>query len=227
MNNNVKGSLLAGYYIAYPGTYFNKVLIISELAQHPDIKVAAVRDRWMQELKESGGQFVNQIGEAVKIANHFEVGAPPMPKFPNEYFDWAGGIYKAFKAKLLHGSSEVLAFDQGFHLANIASNCNIIKACLHLQLETNGVIEKTELINHLIIDSLNSDLLLGGGAILLSRSLNNGKIHEDWKLMSDKLKVNLSGFLPKMENEQIKEFIEKTDQVFVLANHCIKSMAGV
>lgn len=222
--SNSKGAFLAAYYIVYPATYFNKVLMVSELAQHPNPTVAAARDQWMKELKESGGQFVMQIKEAIKIAENFGIAYPPLPRFPEEYFNWVSELTQNFNQKFPSQSKEGLAFQLGFDLANTASNLSIMYASLFLQKETANVIDKTAQVQHLIKDSFNSDFKSGGTAMLLSMQLSNDAIREEWIQLSDQLKSTFDNQAPVIDSNNVTGYLEKTNTLLGITNQTIKKV---
>ncbi len=56
MNANYFG---ASYYASRAAVYFNRVLLVSSLAQNPDVKVSKIRDDFFAFLKKMDGFLYN------------------------------------------------------------------------------------------------------------------------------------------------------------------------
>lgn len=225
MSDVNKRLFMAGYYMAYAVTYFNKVLIVSQLSAFTDKETVATRDKMMVELKESGSQFVTMIKEASNIASFLQIGTPPLPKFPDDYFNWVSATIKAFDNKYPVMTVEGMLFHTGFDLGNIGSNCSIINTCFEIENQTNLTINKTDQIQLLIKDIFNSDYILAGRSLLLARLGNIEFVREEW------LKINqsLNDDFPEKEKypESKKNIYQKNFQKLQNTSMlAIKTIAG-
>ncbi len=180
----------ASFYAMRAGIYFNRVLMVSSLAQQPDAGISALRDRWFAELRETGRFYVDMIKQATAVYQQQGSLAPlTMPKFPDDYFTWAATFLQTFRTTLTVGTQSELLFSYGYCLGNAYCDLEVLRWALELQEIGGGLgFDQDKQINTLLADLSETQFRWAAGAILLGKDEKTHYLWQAWRYVDDLLK---------------------------------------
>jgi hypothetical protein len=154
MNANYFG---ASYYASRAAVYFNRVLLVSSLAQNPDVKVSKIRDDFFAFLKKNGWVFIQYIQRSDAFYRTLKLEPLQLPKFPNDYFEWVSAFIGNMKRTLPQNATESILMDLGVKLGAISTELALFtwSSTLHLDASYPQIKQLQE-----CIDQINNALLL-------------------------------------------------------------------
>lgn len=178
---------LASYLSTDASTYFNRVLIVSNLAQHPDPKVSEFRESFFQSLRNTGRQYVENIQHANSIYRELNLPELELPRFPDDYFTWVDKFRKYLRGTAPEKSEEQWIVDYGFYMASLCADLSILIWSLNLHLYALEAPEQLTQIEKTISDSNNTKFLWAGTALLLGQNNNLRFLWEEWQSLNNLL----------------------------------------
>ncbi len=95
-----KALYLVGHHATLVGGYFQQVLLWGKLAQHPDDRIAAYRDRWFKALKEELSQVSGLVVMADTLAKAHGLTLPTAPRTPEEWDPWRMAIFNGLRERV-------------------------------------------------------------------------------------------------------------------------------
>lgn len=136
--NHLSGLFYTGYAATMPGIYFNRVLLISQNIQNPDEKIKQAMLDYFEMLKTQGGDNVRLITLAADNCRKLGIDIKPLPKFPNDFFDWQADLVKGFNEKFGPVSLEYHCFHFALGATMALVNLSLIQSALVLGLKSEG-----------------------------------------------------------------------------------------
>jgi hypothetical protein len=194
------------YLSADAGIYFNRVLFVSSLAQHPDPKVAAIREEYFGFLRTQGRYYVGNIQKA--NGAYLELGLPALelPKYPNDFFDWISAFRKNLLTKVEEQSLERWTIDYGYYMASISGDIGLLQWALRLKAEAPNAPDQTKQIESLISSAQRSKQIMAGLSMLLGSNEPLRILWQEWKSLEALLDQLLAYDLPN-DPEKFQEAI--------------------
>lgn len=180
----------ASFYVARAGIYFNRVLMVSHLAQQPDEELAKLRELWFGDLRAVGRFYVQMIQQAEGIYKQLpNLPALTLPKLPDDYFDWAKAFLQNFRSALTVGSQEELMFSYGFYLGNTLCNLEVLNWALSLHAigGAKGFAQQKQ-VAELLNDISSTQFKWGAPALLLGRVEKTQYLWQAWRYLDDLLR---------------------------------------
>jgi hypothetical protein len=207
---NLHKLFLASYLSSQASTYFNRVLMVSSLAQHPDEKVSEFRDSFFESLRNSGRQYVDNIKNANEIYSDMDLPELDLPRFPEDYFKWMERFRKNIRNSVENQSEDQLIIDYAFYMASICSDLAILVWALYLhQYAPNGPNQAAQLKKS-IDDSKNAKFIWAGTAVLLGQREDLRFLWEEWQSLDNLLDQFYAFAIPE-NTENIVEAISFAD----------------
>lgn len=184
------------YLSADAGIYFNRVLLVSSLAQHPDPKVAALREKFFSFLKTQGRYYVGNIQKA--NAAYLELGLPALelPRFPNDFFDWISTFRKNLISSVDEQSEERWIMDYGYYMGSISGDVSLLQWSLKLHYEAPNAPNQVKQIESLIQAAQRAKQIMKGLSMLLGSNENLRILWQEWKSLEALLDQFLAYDLP-------------------------------
>ena len=194
---------IASYLSTQAATYFNRVLLVSSLAQHPDAKVAELRETFFQSLKNGGSQYINNIIQANNIYTDMDLEELDLPRLPEDYFHWVDAFRKNLRATTTENSTEQLIVDYAYHMACICTDLALLGWSLYLHLHAPAAPDQMPQIKSSISDLQRSKLIWSSTAILLGREEDMHFMWAEWQTLNHLLdQLHAFDLLNKPENQE-------------------------
>lgn len=185
------------YLSADAAVYFNRVLLVSSLAQHPDAQVATLREAFFGFLKTQGRHYVGNI----QRANHYylELGLPALdlPKFPNDYFTWIGQFRKNLRDKIGSKNSNAYLFDFSYSMASLSGDIALLQWSLQLHATAPAAPNQRPQMESLINSVKDNKFRMPAPAMLLATEDAYRFIWQEWKSLEALLDQLLAFELPE------------------------------
>jgi hypothetical protein len=217
---------LASYYSTKAAVYFNRVLLVSNLAQHPDPRVSALREVFFQKLRDSGRYYVENIKQANEIYLEMNLPALDLPRLPNDYFAWLSEFRANLRNTTTDQSNEQLIIDYAFYMASISTDLALLNWSKQLHLEAPLATNQFEQIESSINDIKNTKFNWAAFAMLLGKNDQLRFFWEEWQSLDHLLEQYLAfDVVNKPENTTdsmrfsealLPKFDEKATQIFNL-----------
>lgn len=184
------------YLSADASIYFNRVLLVSSLAQHPDPQVAALRENFFGFLKKQGRYYVGNIQKA--NAAYLELGLPAMelPRFPNDFFDWISAFRKNLISSVDAESQERWIMDLGYYMASISGDIGLLQWSLKLHHEAPNAPNQIKQIESLTQAAQRAKQIMKGLSMLLGSDEQLRILWQEWKSLEALLDQLLAYDLP-------------------------------
>lgn len=124
----------ASFYAARLGSYYNRVLIASQLSETQDMDLIKLRQLWIEELRNISPFYVKMLAQAQGIYQHFFSNLPKInaPQDANEYFDWSLNYLNYIGSTLTLGNANESIYSYAFHMGNIYCNLETLNWSLGL-----------------------------------------------------------------------------------------------
>ena len=201
-------------------------MLVSNLAQHPDPRVSALREVFFQELKDSGRYYVENIKQANEIYLEMDLPALDLPRFPDDYFTWLSEFRANLRNTTTDQSNEQLIIDYAFYMASISTDLALLNWSKQLHLEAPLATNQLEQIESSINDIKNTKLNWAAFAMLLGKNEQLRFFWEEWQSLDHLLEQYLAfDVISKPENTAdamrfsealLPKFDEKASQIFNL-----------
>lgn len=212
MQNNYQ-LFYAGYAATMPSMYFNRVLMVSQYAQHHDPAVKNIFTSQFNYLRELGAPNVQLIKKAVDIAGAFEIGTKPMPRLPDDYFDWIKFYNEGFEKKFEITSTEYHSFTFARKAAEAMVNLGLMQTAIILSSHSNKNINLFPDIEKWIKEFSSITLLMFAPSVMLIRTTGKN-CFEELKTLIEKGSEELGQLNIKQANEEgIAKFTSKVDSL--------------
>ena len=180
----------ASFYAARAGIYFNRVLMVSHLAQNEDADISKLRELWFQDLRNVGKFYVQMIQQADNIYKNMPQ-LPPLslPKYPDDYFEWAKQFLQNIRTTLTVGTQEECLFAYGFYLGNTYCNTEVLDwtLALHAVASEKGFDQQKQ-VAVLLDDLSDTQFKWGAPAMLLGRDEKLTYLWQTWRYIDDLIK---------------------------------------
>src|SRR3989344_1441086 len=225
MSHNNFQIFYAGYAATMPSMYFNRVLMVSQFAQHSNEDVKAAMTGQFNYLREQGGPNVQLIKKAVDIAGTFEIGTKPMPRLPDDYFDWIKFYTEGFEKKFEITSTEYHSFIFARKATEAMVNLGLMQTALILTTHSKKNINLFADIEKWIKELSSITLLMFAPSIMLIRSTGKNCFEELKTLIvngADELsQLNIT----QANEEGITKFTDKVDSLLHEINMLFQTCA--
>ncbi len=169
MQNNYQ-IFYAGYAATIPSMYFNRVLMVSQFAQHPDEEVRKAFQSQFNYLRGEGAPNVQLIKNAVDIAGVFEIGTKPMPRLPEEYFEWIKFYVDGFEKKFEITSTEYHSFTFARKTAEVMVNLGLMQTAILLTTQSQKKTNLFSSVEKLVAEFNSITLLMFAPTVMLVRA---------------------------------------------------------
>lgn len=203
---------LASYLPTQAGTYFNKVLIVSQLAEIKEGNVPEVYNELFGQLQTVGKNYIQNI----QYANHLYTnwGLPPLtlPKFPNDYFLWCSAFIRHLKEIIEPNDPESWMHSYGYNLGDLSTTCWVLQTVLLIRQKTGGAFDYTEQIKSSAEDIIGLKFRFGAPAILLAKHDEDKYqfMWEEWRI--------LDGLMQDLVNCKLREEDFDIDEALLCVN---------
>ena len=194
---------IASYLSTQSATYFNRVLIVSSLAQHPDDKVVEIRESFFESLKSGGKQYINNIIQANHIYTEMDLAELDLPRLPEDYFNWVEAFRKNLRATTTDQSAEQLIIDYAYHMGSICTDLALLAWALYMHLHAPAAPNQIPQIENSIADSQRSKTIWSSTAMLLGQKEELHVMWTEWKTLNDLLnQLYAFDLINKPENQE-------------------------
>lgn len=179
---------LASYLPVQAGTYFNRVLLVSQLAEIETDGVPELRDELFGQLQKVGKNYIQNIQYANHIYTNWNLPPLTLPKFPNDYFLWCSAFVRHLKEIIEPNGPEAWMHSYGYNLGDLCTSCWVLQTILQIQKRTDGAFDYTEQIENSVEDIAGIKFRFGAPAILLAKHDDDAYrfMWEHWQVL-DKL----------------------------------------
>ncbi len=194
---------LASYLSTQASTYFNRVLLVSNLAENPDPKVVELREAYFQSLRNAGQQYVANIVQANSIYDEFNLPELDLPRLPEDYFHWVEAFRKHLRASVEENSKEQFLVDYAYHMASICTDLAIFVWSMYLHLHAKQGPDMLPNLKQFVEGSQRSKLIWAGTAVLLGRQEGLLFLWQEWQSIDHLLNQFYAfGILENSEKQQ-------------------------
>ncbi|MCP4441105.1 MAG: hypothetical protein GY810_19445 [Aureispira sp.] len=217
----MKDLFLASYLPVQAGTYFNRVLLVSQLAEVTTDGVPELRDEMFGQLQKVGKNYIQNI----QYANHLYTnwGLPPLtlPKYPNDYFLWCSAFVRHLKEIIEPDDPETWIHNYGYNLGDLSTSCWVLQTILTIRKKTNGAFDYAEQIANSIEDIAGIKFRFGAPAMLLTK-------HDDatYRFMWEHWQT-LDGLLQDLIDCNLKEEDFDIDNALLCTNLLISKTGAI
>ncbi len=174
MENNYYTKFYLGYTVTMPSLYFNRVLLVSKNVEHPDEEAKKVIMGQFGLLREQGRENVMLIKKSVEIAEAFGMGTMPLPKFPNDYFEWYAHFVKTYETKFEVTTVEYHCFFFARKVTEVLVNLSLIQTAIIITTESKDKINLFQEVNSWVKEMNLFAVLLMAPVIMLERHARKG-----------------------------------------------------
>lgn len=213
MDYSIKDIFLAGYVSAQAGTYFNQVIMVTELAEYDDENVIEEYASLFKKVKESGKLYVDNIKYVAQVANKHRIPLPDLPKHPEQYFKWIKAVQLGFSGERMPEEISPAYFTHASHLGDLTTSLYILDNYIYLH-QKFGALDYSESIKTLLddilklradVDQVNNDSVT---------PKNQKTIDEGWKTLFD-----MAGQFAEFRKEELRQ--EELEELGELVNQLI------
>lgn len=180
---------LIGYAAAEAGTYFNKVLLVSQLAQSGDSAIEATFKKLFTQLQSDGPRYAAAITVCEQQVQSLGHPTPAAPRVPEEYFTWVGDINKTMRSALGINTPEEWQYSYGWDLGEITCTLGLLDFVYELQDELQGASDYTQQVSTLVTDLANTVFRFSTSAVLLGTKSETYFLWEHWKRIDEQLQL--------------------------------------
>lgn len=176
-----------GYAAAEAGTYFNKVLLVSQLAQSGDEIVDTQFKQCLSQLQPEGPRYAAALVVCEQQVQSLGHPIPTLPRVPDEYFAWVGDINTTMRSALGINSPEEWLYSYGWDLGEITCTLGLLDFVYVLQSNLQGKSDYTQQQNILFEDLAKTLFRFSTSAVLLGTKPETYFLWEHWKRIDEQL----------------------------------------
>ena len=148
---NPQQIFIVGHNLGYVGSYFDQVILASQMERSTDPKAKEHVQHMVGNLKKVAPNFVNRLRQIELIAS--EVGLPKrtLPALPPEYRTWAPQIHIDFMSRWSEENIEGWLFGHAFAIGELRNL--LIVLMVGIDLQANFSIDYKEQLKTLLLRS--------------------------------------------------------------------------
>jgi hypothetical protein len=231
MGNGLYTKFYLGYSVCMPSLYFNRVLLVSKYTQHPDEQTRQVIAGQFNLLREQGRDNVTLIKKSVEIAENMGLATKPLPKFPNDYFDWHSHFVSSYESKFVVTTVEYHCFFFARKVTEAMVNLSLIQTALIITTGSEDKINLFQEINERVKELKIIAEMIQVPTIMLIRNTGND-CFEKLKLtvIAVGLELEKLAQINSRDTTAVDTFTSKTDfslqDIDVQFKACVEVLKG-
>ncbi|MEC7983965.1 MAG: hypothetical protein VX278_02305 [Myxococcota bacterium] len=153
---NPQQIFIVGHNLGYVGSYFDQVILASQMERSSNPKAKEHVQNMVANLKKVAPNFVNRLRQIELIAAEIDLPKRPLPALPPEYRDWAPKIHVDFMKRWTEDNIEGWLFGHAFSIGEIRNL--LIVLMVGIDLQANFAIDYKEQLRTLLLRS--KDILM-------------------------------------------------------------------
>ncbi|MCB9681180.1 MAG: hypothetical protein H6733_06875 [Alphaproteobacteria bacterium] len=130
---SARALFLAAHHAAWSGAYFQRVMLVAQLAQHPDDAVAAYRDRLFAALKQEGAAVGPLVVLADTIARAHGLDLPPRPAVPAAWEPWSRALRQGLWGRVDLKKPDAAPLPFGWELGMLRTTLAVLVTLIEIQ----------------------------------------------------------------------------------------------